>query len=117
MSYNALNNTISFGRSRKREVMQDDFTTQIQSDELQDNRPSVEDWAEYIEWIQENEQGGLTLTNRVVQLKGTKGNRMRLLKITTNWIIFTCVVIMAITFVMAVHQTDVFLNLHGNPWK
>ena len=57
------------------------------------------------------------MTNRVVQLKGTKGNRMRLLKITTNWIIFTCVVIMAITFVMAVHQTDVFLNLHGNPWK
>ena len=51
MSYNALNNTINFGRSQT----QNDFTTQIQSDELQDNRPSVEDWAEYIEWLQENE--------------------------------------------------------------
>ena len=26
-------------------------------------------------------------------------------------------VIMVISFVMAVHQTDVFLNLHGNLWK
>ena len=51
MSYNALRNTINFGRSQT----QDDFTTQIQSDELQDNRPSVEDWAEYIEWLQEIE--------------------------------------------------------------
>ena len=64
MSYNALRNTINFGRSQT----QDDFTTQIQSDELQDNRPSVEDWAEYIEWLQENEQG-LTLLKDVVQLK------------------------------------------------
>ena len=55
MTYNALKSTINFGRSQKREVMQDDFTTQIQSDELQDNRPSVEDWAEYIEWMEENE--------------------------------------------------------------
>ena len=66
MTYNALKNTINFGRSQKREVMQDDFTTQIQSDELQDNRPSVEDWAEYIEWMDKNEQG-LTLLKDMVQ--------------------------------------------------
>ena len=66
MTYNALKSTINFGRSQKREVMQDDFTTQIQSDELQDNRPSVEDWAEYIEWMEENEQG-LTLLKDTVQ--------------------------------------------------
>jgi len=42
---------------------------------------------------------------------------MRLLKITTNWIIFTCAVIMAISFVMAIYQTDAYLNLHGNPWN
>ena len=66
MTYNALSNTINFGRSQKREVMQDDFTTQIQSDELQDNRPSVEDWAEYIEWMDKNEQG-LTLLKDMVQ--------------------------------------------------
>ena len=65
MTYNALSNTINFGRSQKREVMQDDFTTQIQSDELQDNRPSVEDWAEYIEWMDKNEQG-LTLLKDMV---------------------------------------------------
>ena len=66
MTYNALKSTINFGRSQKREVMQDDFTTQIQSDELQDNRPSVEDGAEYIEWMEENEQG-LTLLKDTVQ--------------------------------------------------
>jgi len=42
---------------------------------------------------------------------------MRLLKITTDWIIYIGLVIMVISFVMAVHQTDVFLNLHGNLWK
>jgi|LULG01.1.fsa_nt_gb hypothetical protein len=42
---------------------------------------------------------------------------MRLLKITTDWIIYIGVVIMAISFVMAIYQTNENLILHGNPWN